>query len=65
VCEGRLALEVWWDHLRFDGAFVTMGRRSLGIFVVIVIAAAVVKVAGAFVLVGTAVLYRTTPISTC
>jgi hypothetical protein len=53
--EGWLALEVRGDHLRFDGAFVAMGRSSFDIFVVIVIAA--VEVTGALVFVRATMLY--------
>lgn len=53
MCEGRLTLEMG-HHLRFYRSFVTMGRSTLAVFVVVVIAA--VEIVGAFVLVRTAML---------
>jgi hypothetical protein len=41
---------MWRNHLRFDGALVAMGRRSVHFFVIIVITA--VEVGRSFVLIG-------------
>lgn len=53
VCEGRLALEVLGDHRRLDGSFMTMGRRSLDILIIVIVAPAV-EIAGTFVFGGAA-----------
>lgn len=59
VREGRLALEVWGHHLRFDGALVAVGRRPLDILVFIVVAA--IEVARSFVLVWATMLHHVFP----
>lgn len=55
VREGWLILKVRGDHLRFNRAFMAVGRSALDI-VVIVIVAATAEVAGALVFAGSDML---------
>jgi hypothetical protein len=50
-----LILEVWRNHLRLNGAFVTVWGSTFHIFVVVVVCAAA-KIAGTFVFIWTTML---------